>query len=111
MGFQYKLEGETLTKEVISYTAHLHRGVLGGTQDDDNWGNIHDDVKVCFMKMKVLAFLKLLCSEKLYIFTQHGANVHTRLLTCRSGDICAVCAVSPRHTSCYLDCITRFKHD
>lgn len=69
MGFLHKLEGHALTKEVISYTAHLDRGVLGGTQDSDNWGNIHDDVKVGFMKMKVLAFLKLLCSASAYVFT------------------------------------------
>ncbi len=69
MGFQHRLKGQTLTQEVISYTAHLHRGVLGGTQDSDSWGNIHNDVKVCFMKMKILAFLKLLCSGRVYIFT------------------------------------------
>ncbi len=69
MGLRHKLDGPPLTKEVIGYTAHLDRGVLGGTQDGDSWRYIHNDVKVCFVKMKVFAFLKLLCSGSVYIFT------------------------------------------
>ena len=85
---------QAVTKEVVSYAAHLHGGVLGGAQHSHHGRDVHDDVKVCLMKMEVLALLKLLCSHTSPTHITHSASEALRrsrpMLTCA---VCFACTL------------------